>query len=42
MTPRRNCTNFVASRAETSAEPLLLDCEHIVDSGLGWLITMEK
>jgi hypothetical protein len=28
--------------AETSAEPMPFDCEHIVDSGLGWLISMEK
>jgi len=25
-----------------SAEPMLLDCEHFVDAGLGWLISMEK
>jgi hypothetical protein len=24
------------------AEPMPFDCEHIVDSGFGWLITMEK
>ena len=28
--------------AEMSAEPMPFDCEHIVDSGLGWLIAMEK
>ena len=28
--------------AEMSAEPMPFDCEHIVDSGLGWLISMEK
>jgi len=25
-----------------SAEPMPFDCQHIVDSGLGWLIAMEK
>ena len=25
-----------------STEPMPFDCEHIVDSGLGWLISMEK
>jgi hypothetical protein len=24
------------------AEPMPFDCEHTVDRGLGWLITMEK
>jgi hypothetical protein len=28
--------------ASISAEPMPFDCEHIVDSGLGWLISMEK
>jgi hypothetical protein len=28
--------------AKMSAEPMLFDCEHIVDSGLEWLISMEK
>jgi hypothetical protein len=28
--------------AEMSAEPRPFDCEHIVDSGLGWLISREK
>ena len=28
--------------AEMLAEPIPFDCEHIVDSGFGWLITMEK
>jgi hypothetical protein len=28
--------------AEMSAEPMPFGCEHIVDSGLGWLISMEK
>ncbi|HLO50107.1 MAG TPA: hypothetical protein VK211_16955 [Kamptonema sp.] len=28
--------------AEMSVEPILFDCEHIVDSGFGWLILMEK
>jgi hypothetical protein len=28
--------------AETSAEPMPFDCEHIVDSGLGRLITIEE
>jgi hypothetical protein len=28
--------------AERSAEPMPFDCEHIVDSGLGWLISMEE
>src|SRR5436190_23057687 len=28
--------------AEMSAEQMPFDCEHIVDSGLGWLISMEK
>jgi hypothetical protein len=28
--------------AELSAEPIPFDCERIVDSGFGWLITMEK
>jgi hypothetical protein len=28
--------------AEMSAEPMPFDCEHIVDSGLGWLISMEQ
>jgi hypothetical protein len=28
--------------AEMSAEPMPFDCERIVDSGFGWLITMEK
>jgi hypothetical protein len=28
--------------AELSAEPMPFDCERIVDSGFGWLITMEK
>ena len=28
--------------AEISAEPMPFGCEHIVDSGLGWLISMEK
>ena len=28
--------------AEMSAEPMPFDCEHIVDSGLGRLISMEK
>ncbi len=27
---------------EKSAEPTPFDCERIVDSGLGWLISMEK
>jgi hypothetical protein len=27
--------------AEMSAEPMPFDCERIVDSGFGWLITME-
>jgi hypothetical protein len=27
--------------AEMSAEPMPFDCEHIVDSCLGWLISME-
>ncbi len=26
--------------AEMLAEPILFDCEHIVDYGFGWLITM--
>jgi hypothetical protein len=26
--------------AEMSAEPMPFDCEQIVDSGLGWLISM--
>jgi len=25
-----------------SAEPIPFDCEHIGDSGVGWLISMEK
>jgi hypothetical protein len=25
-----------------STEPMPFDCEHIADSGLGWLITMEE
>jgi hypothetical protein len=28
--------------AEMLAESIPFDCEHIVDSGFGWLITMEK
>jgi len=28
--------------AELSAEPMPSDRERIVDSGVGWLITMEK
>jgi hypothetical protein len=28
--------------AEISAEPVPFDCEHIIDSGRGWLISMEK
>jgi hypothetical protein len=28
--------------AEMSAEPIPFDREHIVDSGFGWLISMEK
>jgi len=28
--------------AELSAEPMPFDCERIVYSGVGWLITMEK
>jgi hypothetical protein len=28
--------------AEMSVEPRPFDCERIVDSGFGWLITMEK
>jgi hypothetical protein len=28
--------------AEMSAEPIPFDCEHSVDSGLGWFIAMEK
>jgi hypothetical protein len=28
--------------AEMSSKPILFDCEHIVDSGFGWLILMEK
>jgi hypothetical protein len=28
--------------AEMSAEPMPFDCGHIGDSGLGWLISMEK
>jgi hypothetical protein len=28
--------------AEMSAELTPFDCEHIVDSGLGWLISMEQ
>jgi len=28
--------------AEMSAKPMFFDCEHIVDSGLRWLISMEK
>jgi hypothetical protein len=28
--------------AEMSAEPIPFDCEHIVDSGFGWLNSMEK
>jgi hypothetical protein len=28
--------------AEMSAEPMPFGCEHSVDSGLGWLISMEK
>lgn len=28
--------------AEMSAKPMLFDCEHIVGSGLGWLISTEK
>ncbi len=28
--------------ANISAEPMPFDCEHIIDSGLGWLISMEK
>jgi hypothetical protein len=28
--------------AEMSAEPMPFDCAHIGDSGLGWLISMEK
>jgi hypothetical protein len=28
--------------AAVLAEPMPFDCEHIVDSGLGWLISMEK
>jgi hypothetical protein len=28
--------------AGLSAEPMPFDCERIVDSGVGWLITMEK
>jgi hypothetical protein len=27
---------------EMSAEPMPFDCERIVYSGLGWLISMEK
>jgi hypothetical protein len=28
--------------AKMSAEPMPFDREHIVDSGLGWLISMEE
>jgi hypothetical protein len=28
--------------AEISAEPVTFGCEHIIDSGLGWLTSMEK
>ena len=28
--------------AEMSAEPIPFDCEHIGDSGLGWLISMKE
>ncbi len=28
--------------AEMSAEPMPFGCENIVDSGVGWLISMEK
>jgi hypothetical protein len=28
--------------AEMSAEPMPFDCERIVDSGFGWLMTMEE
>lgn len=28
--------------AEMPVEPIPFDCEHIVDSGPGWLISMEK
>jgi hypothetical protein len=28
--------------AERSAEPMPIDCERIVDSGFGWLMTMEE
>jgi hypothetical protein len=27
--------------ADVSAEPRPFDCEHSVDSGVGWLISME-
>jgi hypothetical protein len=27
--------------AELSAEPMPVDCERLVDSGVGWLITRE-
>jgi hypothetical protein len=40
--PRRSGTHLVVSRVEISAEQMLLDCEHIVDSCLGLLISMEK
>jgi hypothetical protein len=28
--------------AVMSAEPMPFDCEHVVDPGPGWLISMEK
>jgi hypothetical protein len=41
--PRRsNGTILSYVDTEMSAEPMPFDCERIVDSGLGWLISMEK
>ena len=34
--------NFPQIDRGKSAEPMPFDCEPIVDSGLGWLISMEK
>ena len=40
---RRNGTDVAHHiDAEMSAEPMPFDCERIVDSGLGWLISMEE
>ncbi len=33
---------FFSPLTRKSTEPMPFDCERIVDSGLGWLITMEK